>query len=231
MEDPVREIPTVIGLLTRSPPSVQRATIEKFFVPSAAFSQPFCHVWSFDGSRWFIVMIYRFYKIMSPRVDMEIKSIAFDEQQLKLYVTMSQCFSIIVIPFYVAPVTLTTILTLTTNPFDDSGRHRDYQQLPSEAHTTSTSRSENEDGDRPQRYYIASQEDLYQTSEFVKFFLPYGIGVVLVMVWHAFSTAGCVLGAVFLWPVAWLEERMFGPLRGQLMTGVEAMPKRNGNSL
>jgi hypothetical protein len=74
----VREIPTVIDLLTRSPPSVQRATIEKFFVPSAAFSQPFCHVWSFDGSRWFIVMIYRFYKIMSPRVDhMEIKSIGW----------------------------------------------------------------------------------------------------------------------------------------------------------
>lgn len=147
---------------------------------------------------------------------------------------MSLCFSILVIPFYVAPVTLTTILTLTTNPFDNSSRHRscrDYQQLPSEAHTTSTSRSENEDGDRPQRYYIASQEDLYQTSEFVKFFLPYGIGVVFVMVWHAFSTAGCVLGAMFLWPVAWLEERMFGPLRGQLMAGVEAMPKRNGNSL
>ena len=71
----VREIPTVIGLLTQSPPSVQRATIEKFFVPSAAFSQPFCHVWSFDGSRWLIVMIYRFYKILSPRIDMEIKSI------------------------------------------------------------------------------------------------------------------------------------------------------------
>ena len=150
--------------------------------------------------------------------------IAFDEQQLKLYVTMSQVFSIFVIPFYAAPVTLTSVLTLTTDPFGSS-RNRNYLQSP-EAYSP---RSEN--GHR-ERYYIASQEDLYQTSEFIKFFLPYGIGVVLVMVWHAFSTAGCVLGAIFLWPVAWLEERMFGRLRGHFEPErVEPTSKRNGNSL
>lgn len=65
----------MIRLLTQSPPSLQQATIEKFFTPSASFTHPFCSTRSFDGSRWLIVMIYRFYKIMSPRIDLEVKSV------------------------------------------------------------------------------------------------------------------------------------------------------------
>ena len=71
----VREIETVIKLLTQSPPSLQASTIERFFTPNASFSHPFCRTWSFDGSRRLIQAIYRFYKIMSPRIDLEVKSI------------------------------------------------------------------------------------------------------------------------------------------------------------
>ncbi|KAL1985452.1 hypothetical protein VTN96DRAFT_7895 [Rasamsonia emersonii] len=211
MEDPVKEIPTVIRLLTQSPPSLQQATIEKFFTPSASFTHPFCSTRSFDGSRWLIVMIYRFYKIMSPRIDLEVKSVAFDEPNLKLYVTISQLFAVFLIPFYRAPVTLTVVLTLTTDPWDYSGRHGspldddENGAADGDGHSLSSSSSS-------RRYWIAAQEDLYQTTEFVKFFLPYGIGVCVVLLWHMVATAACVLGAIALWPVTWLEERGRWPL-------------------
>lgn len=71
----VAEIPKVIHLLTQSTPSVQTETIEKYFTSSASFTHPFCRTRSFEGSRWLITRIYRFYKIMSPQLDLEVKSV------------------------------------------------------------------------------------------------------------------------------------------------------------
>lgn len=48
---------------------------------------------------------------------------------------------------------------------------------------------------------------MYQTTEFVKFILPFGIGVFAVFVWHALATAGCVFGSLVLSPVTWAEEK------------------------
>lgn len=107
---------------------------------------------------------------------------------------MSQIFSIWIVPFHVAPVTLTTVLNLTT----DAPRSN-----PSA------------NGDKA-LYYIAKQEDLYQTSEFVKFILPH-VGHWLVLVWHLIATFFCVLGVTFLWPMLWLEEN--GYLPGQIVQG------------
>jgi hypothetical protein len=201
MEDPVRDIPTVIKLLTQSPPTIQAYTIEKFFTPNASFSHPFCRTWSFNGSRWLVQMIYRFYKIMSPRIELDVKSIAFDEEHLKLYVTISQIFSVFLVPFYSAPVTLTTVLTLTTNPNEYRG-HYDFSD-PSKGKDSTTA-----DKNTNTKYWISAQEDLYQTTEFVKFFLPFGIGAFLVFFWHLFATVGCVLGALFLWPISWAEQKL-----------------------
>ncbi|EED19060.1 conserved hypothetical protein [Talaromyces stipitatus ATCC 10500] len=202
MEDPVREIRTVIKLLTQSPPKLQASTIEKFFTPNASFSHPFCRTWSFNGSRWLIQAIYRFYKIMSPRIDLEVRSVAFDQDNLKLYVTISQIFSIFIIPFYLAPVTLTTVLTLTTDP----NEYRGYLDFERSGHDDQSSEETRVNGETT-KYWISSQEDLYQTTEFVKFFLPFGIGVFLVFVWHVFATAGCVVGSFILSPVTWAEEK------------------------
>jgi hypothetical protein len=146
-------------------------------------------------------MIYRFYKILSPRIDLQIKSVAFDETHLKLYVTSSQLFSIFVIPFYLAPVTLTTVLTLT----DDPGKYRGYTSAD-EYHPQDETSSRGDGGEK-KKYWIASQEDLYQTTEFVKFFMPFGIGSFFVFFWHLFATAGCVLGAYLLWPITYFEEK------------------------
>jgi len=75
MEDPPAEIPSIIHRLTQSPPSLQRQTIETYFTPDASFTHPFCRTGSFDGSRWLIWCIYRWYKILSPRIDLEVESV------------------------------------------------------------------------------------------------------------------------------------------------------------
>ncbi|KAJ5651652.1 hypothetical protein N7507_009078 [Penicillium longicatenatum] len=186
MERPVEEIKVVIQLLTQSSPSLQRKCLERYFTADASFYHPFCYVPSFEGSRWFVLKIFQWYKIMSPRVEMEIHSVAFDEQSLKLYVHMSQIFSIWIVPFHVAPVTLTTVLDLTP----ESSQSRQDQPL----------------------YYIKRQEDLYQTSEFIKFLLPH-VGHWLISAWHLFATFFCIIGAYALWPMLWLEENNYLPGR------------------
>ncbi|KAL4952279.1 hypothetical protein BDW69DRAFT_168082 [Aspergillus filifer] len=178
MEDPVKEIPKVIHLLTQSPPSLQETTIDRFFTSNASFVHPFCRVWSYDGSRWAVKKIYQWYKIMSPHIDLKVNSVAYDKDNLKLYVSMHQVFSIWVIPFHTAPVNLTTVLSLTTDA----------------------------DADGEKRYYITKQEDLYQTDEFIKFVVPYG-GQLAVLMWHAFATLFSIMGVFVLYPVMFAEER------------------------
>jgi hypothetical protein len=111
-----------------------------------------------------------------------------------MYIQMSQIFSIWIVPFHVAPATLTTVLDLTTD---------------------STKTSSPTKGVRP-LYYISKQEDLYQTSEFVKFVLPH-VGHWLVLGWHLIATFFCFLGVTLLWPMLWLEDN--GYLPGQIAQG------------
>lgn len=96
---------------------------------------------------------------------------------------MSQIFSIWLIPFHISPVTLTTVLDLATDSAADKTL-----------------------------YYIAKQEDLYQTSEFVKFILPH-VGYCLVLIWQLIATFFCILGVTLLWPMLWLEEKGYLPRR------------------
>ncbi|KLJ10819.1 hypothetical protein EMPG_13800 [Blastomyces silverae] len=218
MEDPVAEIPHVIHLLTQSLPSVQKQTIERFFTPSASFTHPLCRTGSFDGSRWLIIQIYRFYKIMSPHIDLEIHSVAFDKPNLTLYVTISQIFRLLIIPFYKANARLTVILTLSPStthvPEADHSLSSSWLSASEHSPDRSSSHSHHPRSTSTTLYYISAQEDLYQISEVVKFVLPFGIGVMLTLVWHSFSTAFCVCAAWVLWPIAWAEEREFLPLTG-----------------
>ncbi|EAA62499.1 hypothetical protein AN5339.2 [Aspergillus nidulans FGSC A4] len=186
MEDPVAEISTVVHLLTQSPPSVQGETVDRFFTRDAESIHPFCRIWKYNGSRWGVKKIYQWYKIMSPHIDLEVRSIAYDKDKLKLYLSMHQVFSIWIVPFHTAPVALVTVLDLATDPGDE--------------------RQESAGGKK--QYYIRKQEDFYQTSEFIKFVVPYG-GHMLVMMWHAFASLFSIMGVFLLWPVMWAEERGF----------------------
>jgi hypothetical protein len=80
-------------------------------------------------------------------------------------------------------------------------------------------------------YYISSQEDMYQTSEFIKFIVPFGIGATLVAIFHFFATLFCLAGVLALWPVTWAEEKGYLPLRGRpgdmwKMNGMHGMSDR-----
>lgn len=69
------------------------------------------------------------------------------------------------------------------------------------------------------KYYVQSQQDLYQTSEFVKFVVPwFGIGTISVIVWQFVATFFCVVGAVVGWPVSWLEENVWGGNKDRSIT-------------
>jgi hypothetical protein len=83
----VAEIRSVIRLLTQSTPSLQEKALKQFFTSNAAFVHPFCRVPSFNGSRWWVTKIFQWYKIMSPRIEMEIHSIG---QYFGFHATNSQ---------------------------------------------------------------------------------------------------------------------------------------------
>ena len=71
----VSEIPSVLHQLVATPPSQQREAIDRYFTRNASFTHPFCRAPSFDDSRVLIRGIFRWYKIMSPKIDYKIYSI------------------------------------------------------------------------------------------------------------------------------------------------------------
>jgi len=75
MDDPVREIEDIVLRLTQGPPKVQEETINKYFTTNASFTHPFCRTGSFEGSRLLIHGIFRWYKIMSPRIESKVNGI------------------------------------------------------------------------------------------------------------------------------------------------------------
>ena len=113
---------------------------------------------------------------------------AYDPKTLTLYVSIHQLFRIWPIPFYAAPVSLVTVLRL----------------VPRKHHTSSsTTRT------KP-TYLIASQNDLYQVNEFIKFVSQFGILSVLLYAWQVLATGFCVLGSGLFWWVSWVEQNVVG---------------------
>lgn len=211
MENPVAEIPEIIHLLCQSPPHLQAMTLQRYFTPSASFAHPFCRTGSYDiteyfeggrlervlnstgmggvvkevgNSRGLIGGIYRWYKILSPKIELEVDSVAYDEKAFTLYVSIHQKFRIPYIPFFSAPVSLVTVLKLVPRSFKGS--------------------------DKKQSYLIASQNDLYQVNEFFKFFSLFRVLYYGLMVFQFVATAVCVIGQAVLRPVVWWEEGMVG---------------------
>lgn len=56
------------------------------------------------------------------------------------------------------------------------------------------------------KYYITSQNDLYQVDQFVRFFAPWGVGDAVVLFWHFWATIFCTLLAIMFTPFTWLEQ-------------------------
>lgn len=202
MDDPPNEITHIIHLLTQSPPTVQRNTIEQYYTPTASFTHPFCRTGSFKGSRWLIWCVFRWYKILSPRIELAVESVCYDEKNLILYVGIHQLFKIWAVPFWRgADVRLVTVLTLV--------REGGVGSVINGVEDQQTG-SGGGGGGQTGKLRIQSQNDLYQVNEFVKFVSVFGILNVGVYAWQLFATLLCVLGAGIGYPISWVEERAVG---------------------
>jgi len=116
MDSPTEDITQVVHTLCQGTPDEQTQAINTYFTPNASFTHPFCRTGSFDGSRNLIHAIYKWYKLLSPKIELNVNSVAYDSSNLILYLNITQIFSIWLIPFHHANVTLTTELHLTRPP-------------------------------------------------------------------------------------------------------------------
>ncbi|KAL2153257.1 hypothetical protein VTH82DRAFT_4412 [Thermothelomyces myriococcoides] len=243
MENPAQDIKQVIQTLTQGTPDAQRDAIYRYFAPGAAFEHPFCIVPSFKNlhlpgagnfdSRVLIAAIYRWYKILSPKIEFEIESCVHDERTNLLYVTIFQVFSIWFIPFYHAPVRLLSVLHLTPSssarsepstppppppPYDASQEKRQAVQegaVPSYAAVTAgdtpapaSDTASSSAASPPTRYVIARQQDLYQVNEFLKF-VALQPGSAVAGFLQFVATLACLFGATLL---GRLMDTVWGPV-------------------
>lgn len=164
---------------------------------------------------------------------------------------MRQNFKIWLVPFYNASVKLVTVLHLTTtNPTPTSSDHTLLEsfQLPA-LDGLDTDRGKNcenantadkgalvdlrNDEAENVRYWIQSQNDLYQTTEWIKFLIPWGIGVFLLIVWQFFSTFLCVAGTKSYELVTWIPRKFFPQLfnNGEHENGINGHDEDKKQSL
>ncbi|KAL3421136.1 hypothetical protein PVAG01_07581 [Phlyctema vagabunda] len=190
MDHPTKQIPQIIQTLTMGSPQEQKSTLEAYFLPNASFTHPLCRVPSFAdytiqlplaknktvtlNSRWAILQIYTWYRILSPKIHLTVNSRDFDQKSSTLFVSITQLFSLFFVPWS-SPLDLTTKLHLV--------------------------QSEN-DG----KYYIKHQEDLYQSGELLKIFIPHQLSDWLVWTFQLVATFWCIVGAFTLAPVTWARQ-------------------------
>jgi len=62
------------------------------------------------------------------------------------------------------------------------------------------------------KFYIKSQEDLYQSNEVVKFFWPGG--ATIIWLFQMFATLMCILGALVFAPITWWEQKQAVQING-----------------
>lgn len=170
------EIEGVIHSLVQTPPDEQAITIRRYFTPNAQFTHPLCRTGSFANSRYLVERIYRWYKILSPKISMTVHSKTFDTSNMVMYVGITQVFKIWAIPFHHSEVSLVTVLHL------EQGRDR--------------------------RYYISSQNDLYQTDQWPRFLPFVRLFAWMIPLVQLFATLVCVVSSYAFAPVTWLEQNV-----------------------
>lgn len=121
---------------------------------------------------------------------------SFDAANGVLYVGITQVFAIWAIPTHRSEVSLVTVLHLTRQVVPPSVEYPTSEVMK-------IGDGDGRDGGKG-KYYITSQNDLYQTDQWIKFVLPW-IAVV-VPLWQIFATLVCVLMSYLFYPVTWYEE-------------------------
>ncbi|KAI0077996.1 hypothetical protein K474DRAFT_1771374 [Panus rudis PR-1116 ss-1] len=143
MEDPAKEIEQVIlNLTTTASPEVQKATVEKYYDTDAQFRHPLCTVPPGPNSREYILRIYQWYRIMSPRIKLEVRKVTYDDEKKELFCDVVQEFHIRWSPFRPAPSRLLVHLKLRPSVIE------------------------------PNRYFISLHEDFYHPEDLVALVFP-----------------------------------------------------------
>ncbi|KAK5989736.1 hypothetical protein PT974_07995 [Cladobotryum mycophilum] len=205
MEHPVREVAHVVETLCMGSPQQQQDTLQNYFLSDASFTHPFCRVPPFSkgtipfapetDSRWLILAIYRWYRIISPRIKLKVDSSVFDQRTGLLYLSIHQIFSLWFVPFHKADVNLVTVLQLVQRSSAESGHATTKHHADGRGSSALAG-----PGQERLKYYIASQEDFYQTNDFVKFIIPWFVPLFLFL-FQLFSTGLCVVGSIILLPL------------------------------
>lgn len=216
MENPEQEISGVIHSLTEGTREEQAKALDDYFLPNAYFVHPYCRVPPFQStevripltdikwtvnSRWLLSIIYQWYKILSPKILLEVDSTSFDSRTNSLYATIRQTFTIWLVPFdlWQANVRLVCLLKLAHLPVDENKQpllQNESEQIDHNENTATPSK----------RYFIRGQEDHYQINDALKFILPLGASP-LYYVWQLLATFLCAIGVALLWPVTSIYER------------------------
>ncbi|KAJ6558192.1 hypothetical protein B0H19DRAFT_946469 [Mycena capillaripes] len=113
MQNPSNEVGAVVSLLTAAAaPDIQKLAFLKYLTPDAGFRHPLCNVVPGPGSRDRLLGIYQWYRIMSPRIDLTVKSVIHDPANNVLLLDVVQFFHLRFSPFAPAPSRLLVRLTL-----------------------------------------------------------------------------------------------------------------------
>ncbi|KAI1752602.1 hypothetical protein F4782DRAFT_125613 [Xylaria castorea] len=220
MENPEEEISGVIHSLTQGTREEQEKALNDYFLPNAYFVHPFCRVPSFNtrqirvpfsntewtiNSRLLVLLVYQWYKIMSPEILLEVDSTAFDKRTNFLYATIRQTFTLWIVPFslWQANVKLVCLLELAHLPVD-----KKKQPLVIENGFTEKNRNNNTASGSEKRYFIRGQQDHYQTNDMLNFVAPFGAST-FIYIWQLFATLLCAVGTAWLWPVTSIYKQSF----------------------
>ncbi|KAI1419401.1 hypothetical protein F5Y12DRAFT_259811 [Xylaria sp. FL1777] len=218
MENPEVEISDVIRSLTQGTRKEQEKALNDYFLPNAYFVHPFCRVPAFESrqvripftntrwtinSRYLVKLIYQWYKILSPKILLQVDSTSFDRRTNSLYATIRQTFTIWIVPFslWQANVRLVCLLNLAYLPVDEN-----KQPLLSQGESARNDDGENKTISPEKRYFIRGQQDHYQVNDMLKFIAPFGASL-LYYLWQLFATFLSAVGVAVLWPVTSVYER------------------------
>ncbi|KAI1377798.1 hypothetical protein F4677DRAFT_47902 [Hypoxylon crocopeplum] len=216
MENPEQQVPNVINALTMHTRQDQRQALEDYYLPNAYFVHPFCRVPSFGdfnipftgttlNSRWFVFLIYQWYRILSPDIKLKVKSTSFDKKNNLLYTTIHQTFTLWFVPFslWQANVKLVTVLELERRFVD-----KNHKPLPDSRIPTQTGNDLSLTPQPRTLYFIKGQQDHYHVEDFLKFIAPWGASL-LWMAWQLFATLVCAVGVGLLRvPIALFRGRI-----------------------
>ncbi|RPD54539.1 hypothetical protein L226DRAFT_575166 [Lentinus tigrinus ALCF2SS1-7] len=110
MEDPVKEIPIVLKLVTATPRSRRPLS------SNIGFRHPFCAVLSAPDSRDAMLSVLQWYRILSPVIRGDVNGVTYDKEKNSIFLDVTQTFHIRWSPLKPAPARLVIHLTLRPIP-------------------------------------------------------------------------------------------------------------------